>query len=109
MSPRSWRSATIKLHEDSFVTALEDYFREAIPQRVVRIVKHFPRTLRERNAIRLEVAEFVQISIRFPNIDRLSFKGHEEDFVDYITEIMKIRKSDLEIWVKDGSCIITIL
>ena len=94
-----------KLHEDSFVTALKGYLKEAIPQRV-RIVKHFPPTLRERNTLRLEVAKFVQISILFPNINRQRFKQEENDFVEYITRIMNISKSDLELCIKDGSCIV---
>ena len=95
-----------ELHEDSFVTALKDYLRKAIPQRV-RIVKHFPPTVRERNALRLEVAKFVQISILFPNIDRERFKQEEKDFVRYITRIMKIPESELELCIEDGSCIVT--
>ena len=73
----------------------------------MRIVKHFPPTLREQNTHRLEVAKIIQIKIFFPNIDRERFKQEEKDFVQYITRIMDIPETDLQLCIKNGSCILT--
>ena len=92
---------------DRFRTALRNYLREALPRRV-RIVESFPPadTLTELQNT-LKVAEKVKISILFPNIDRKRFKQKENDFVTYIARLMKVRKCDIELYVEDGSCIIT--
>ena len=92
-------------HRDRFETALKNYLRDVIPKRVT-IVESFPPIMRElQNTV--EVAKLVKISILFPNLDRQRFKQEEKRFVEYITRIMNIPKSDLELCVKDGSCIIT--
>ena len=98
------------LYEGSFLTALKKYLQEAIPHRRVRIVNYFLSEVIERKPIRLEIAKSVKISIRLPKfINRQQFKRREKEFVDYITGIMDIQESDLELWVKTGSCIITMV
>ena len=89
-------------HRYEVEAALKKYLNEAIPK-TVKVSELYPREIRG-----LKIGKVIKMRFMFPNIDRQRFLQQEEVFVDYVTSIMNIKRDDIELVVKDGSCIVTV-